>query len=107
MVISVEEGLRRVVNNKKLYFKLLKSFNGRGMAEQITQAIQKEEYKEAAAICHALRGTAANLAMHPLADAVKKVEERLKSGECPKDLLPSLEENIKTVEAAIIEITEE
>ena len=107
VIISVEEGIKRVVNNRSLYIRLLKSFKGREMVEQIIRAAQKEEYKEGTGTCHALRGTAANLAMHPLADITKKVEDRMAAGESPEDLLPSLKESIEEVEAAIAEIIKE
>ena len=104
MVIAVEEGIKRVVNNKKLYHRLLKTFSGRKMADQIIEAAQKNEFKEAADRCHALKGTAGNLAMRPLAEVTTQIEERLLAGESADDLFPVLMENIDAVEVAIQEI---
>lgn len=103
-VIAVEEGLRRVVNNKQLFFRLLNNFSGRNMADQIITAVQSGDFEGAAAACHGLKGAAANLAMHPLADIVGKIEERLRAGESPDDLFPILHESLDAVEAAITEI---
>ena len=106
MVINIEEGVRRVVNNKKLYFRLLKNFKGRQMAEKITEAVQIKDYKEAASACHALKGTAANLAMRPLTDIVTKIEECVAAGQDPEGFFPELMENIEAVETAVSELAE-
>ena len=104
MVIAVDEGVKRVLNNEQLYFRLLNKFSGREMAEQIITATKDGDFKVAAAKCHALKGTAANLAMHPLADAVAQIEELLVADESPEGLFPGLYEQLEAVEEAIKEI---
>ena len=103
-VISVEEGLKRVVNNEKLYHRLLGKFSGRKISAQIKDAAERKEYADAANSCHALKGLASNLAMHPLALSAAALEERLKLGEYPEDLFFSLQEELDAVEKAIEEI---
>ena len=106
-VIAVEEGIKRVVNNKALYHRLLKAFSGRKLVEQIIDAVNNENFEEAATACHALKGTAANLAMKPLAEVVGQIEEYVKASQNPGDLLNTLQENLEAVEAAVIEILAE
>ena len=99
--ITMEEGLKRVLNNKKLYHRLLNNFSGRKMVDQAADAINNGDFEEAAKACHALKGLAANLAMHPLTDAASQVEERLKTGEPPEDLMSALRDKLEDVEKAI------
>ena len=103
-VIAVEEALKRVVNNKKLFHRLLSNFSGRKMVEDIEKALQAGDSEEAARACHALRGLAANLSMQPLADITSRLEECIKSGEASEVLLIELNGNLDAVEEAIEEI---
>ena len=103
-VISVEEGMKRVVNNEKLYHRLLRSFSGKNLVDKIVESVQNENYEEAITACHGLKGIAANLAMHPLAAAAAEIENCLKAKDSPGDLLPKLLENLEAVEQAIEEI---
>jgi len=104
-VIAVEEGLKRLVNNKKLYFRLLKKFSARKFMDQIFEFVAQGNSDEAIKSCHSLRGTASNLAMNALADVTLQLEEKLVAGEPVDDMLPLLRENLEAVEKAIEEIT--
>ncbi|MCL2016719.1 MAG: Hpt domain-containing protein [Defluviitaleaceae bacterium] len=99
--ISLEDGLKRVVNNKKIFQTLLKKFSGRELVDKISAAIASNEPEEAMKACHALKGVAANLAMNPLAETLGKMEEQLKNG--TSTLLPELEERLTAVEQEIEE----
>ena len=104
-VISVEEGMKRVVNNKMLYRRLLGKFSGRQMVEEINEQVSKGDYAAAATTCHALKGLAANLAMHPMAEVTASLEERLKNNEKPEeDLLSDLNNKLEAVEKAVSEL---
>ena len=105
--ISIEEGIKRVVNNEALYHRLLKTFSGRKLVDQIIEAVNNGDLEVAATSCHALRGTAANLAMKPLAETVGKIEELIKESKNPLDMLDTLKENLEAVEEAIQKITSE
>jgi HPt (histidine-containing phosphotransfer) domain-containing protein len=106
-VIAVEEGITRVVNNVKLYHRLLTKFSGRQMVEDLVRAAGNGNFEEAANACHALKGMAANLAMHLLADITARVEKQLLAGVFPEDLMAELYENLEAVEKAIEEIVSE
>ena len=102
--INVEEGIKRVVNNKKLFFRLLNSFKGRELVDQIIDNVQNGDFDTAIKACHSLKGTAANLAMGSLSDISGQIEDLLREEQSPEYLFESLLENISAVEAAIAEI---
>lgn len=101
IVIAAEEGIKRVVNNKALYYKLLGSFSGRKLILKIVESLEQNDFAGAEANCHALRGTAANLAMHALAITAEKVEAELKNGNHPGELIQTLQTDLEEVEAEI------
>ena len=105
--ILVEEAIKRVANNKKLFHRLLGNFSGRTMLGEISKAVDNKDFDEAAKKCHALRGLAANLAMHPLAKAAFRLEDHFKAEEVPEGWLNEMNEIIAAVEIAISEILAE
>jgi len=105
-IIVMEEALKRVANNEKLFHRLLGKFNGRELQGEITAAVDGGDYEAAAKACHTLRGLASNLAMHPLAESVMALEGKLKAGEAPADMLAALDSSIAAVEQEIKNITD-
>ena len=106
-VIIVDEGVKRVANNKKLYQRLLKSFSGRKLVNQIIEGMDNSDNEAAVSACHALRGTAANLAMPDLAAAAGDVEDAVKAGNPTDVLIAKLLGSMEAVEKAIEEILKE
>jgi len=72
--IDVPNGLSRVMNNKKLYFTLLKNFSGRQMADELIKSIKDADFGKTAQIARTMRGTAANLGLKTLEDIAASVE---------------------------------
>ncbi|WP_424244586.1 PAS domain S-box-containing protein [Elusimicrobium posterum] len=72
--IDVADGLSRVLNNKKLYYKLLVSFDGRKLAGQLTAAIREKDFDKIAMEAHTLKGVAANLGLKCISDVAQTVE---------------------------------
>ena len=105
-VILVEEGLKRVMNNKNLFTRLLNNFKGRSMVNDIVQAVEKNDPEEISKAVHTLKGVAANLAMHLLAATLEQMELKLKAGENIDDLIPVLQDRLEEVEEAITKMNE-
>lgn len=99
--LDVADGLGRVMNNKKLYFRLLRSFSGRKMADDIIAAVEGGEHAPVQQAAHALKGVAANLGMPQLKDISLQIETRAKSAESADYLVPTLEQAVEAGEAAI------
>ena len=106
-VIAVEEGIKRVVNNKKLFLRLLTNFKGRSMVMQIIETAKAGDFDAGEKASHALKGVAANLAMHQLAAAASQAEESMKAGTAINGLEAELLSCLEAVEAAIADILAE
>ena len=107
IVIKVDEGIKRVMNNKTLYKKLLTSFKGRELVDGIIDAINNNNKEEVVKNVHNLKGVAANLAIAALADVSVQIEASLKSDEALDGFIPILLEKLEKVEAEIKKITSE
>jgi len=99
--INVDEGLKRVMNNKKLYTRLLGNFTGRKFVTQIEEATEKGDFGAVLDAVHALKGVAANLAMFRLTAVASQIESLAKNGESPVGLLPELNEALEKTDHAI------
>lgn len=99
--LDVADGLGRVMNNKKLYFRLLRSFSGLKMAEDIGVAVGDGDHGHVQQAAHALKGVAANLGLRELMSVSLKIEARAKGLEAAEDLLPGLKTAVDAAEEAI------
>ncbi len=81
--VDVENGLRRVAGNTRLYLDLLRQFaNGQGdAAEAIAGAVDRDETDEAERRAHTVKGVAANIGATTVATAAAEVERRIKADE--------------------------
>jgi CheY-like chemotaxis protein len=70
-------GLRRLQGNKKLYRKLLLSFakDYKGVANEIRQSLEAEEFDQAHSLVHNLKGLAGNLAATQIQAAAVNLEK--------------------------------
>ena len=105
-VIDVESGMARVINNKKLYYKLLGSCNIREMAEELIAAVKNKE-EEAVHFAHKMKGVAANLSLDALLKAVIDIEMRLKAGIEADSLIENLSTAAELTVKVIAQLLEE
>ena len=101
--INVEEGLKRLMNDKKLYFKLLNSFDGKKYANELTANINAGDFKAAAVTAHTIKGIAANLGLTALCELSKEVEMKAKE---EKNLSVYIDNITKTVDKTLELIAE-
>ena len=78
--INMEDGLKRLLGNQTLYSKLLSSFGGRAMADELVKAIDDKDNAKIIQVAHALKGVSSNLGMLKLADIASKIEHQAKTG---------------------------
>ncbi|MCL2144459.1 MAG: response regulator [Endomicrobia bacterium] len=76
--INIEEGLGRLINDKKLYFKLLNSFDGKKIANELIENINSGNFKASAVTAHTIKGIAANLGLIALWELSKEIEMKAK-----------------------------
>ena len=99
--LDVADGLSRVMNNKKLFFRLLSRFSGSQMVEDIIEAIQEGNNIRVQQAAHALKGVSANLGLSELHSISLQIETRAKVLEAADDLLPNLKQTLTATMAAI------
>jgi HPt (histidine-containing phosphotransfer) domain-containing protein len=77
---DLEDGLKRLQGNEKLYTKLLKNFATKyaGMAAGIDEAIESLDFEQAHGMVHSLKGMAGNLAAVELQSATIGLEKLVK-----------------------------
>jgi CheY-like chemotaxis protein len=79
---DLQDGLKRLQWNEKLYRKLLLDFNAKyaGAADDIRQALDAEDFAQAHSLVHNLKGLAGNLAAVDLQAAAIEMEKQLRGG---------------------------
>jgi len=78
--INVEEGSKRVMNNTKLYAKLLNKFKDDPSLGQISEALEKNDLASAQTLVHTVKGLAANLSLTELYKQSVELEAQIKAG---------------------------
>jgi HPt (histidine-containing phosphotransfer) domain-containing protein len=76
--INREEGLKRVMNNKKLYIRLLTKFKTGTNIDELLAFIQAQDYEKAQIAAHTLKGLSGNLALTALYEQSIAIEALIK-----------------------------
>ena len=100
--IDVEDGLGRLMNDKKLYFQLLKSFDAKKLADELIAGINAGDFKAAAVAAHTIKGIAANLGLTSLWELSKEVEAQAKA----QNNLSSFVESINNITGKTLDAIE-
>ncbi|MCL1863227.1 MAG: Hpt domain-containing protein [Defluviitaleaceae bacterium] len=104
--IDVVSGKARVMDNMKLYQRLLGKFDAAKMAADVTSAVLADEYATVISAAHALRGTAANLGFPIVQEITNEIEILAKKEEDCKHLVDKLNDAISSLEGAIARLLE-
>jgi len=78
--INVNEGLKRVMNNTKLFCNLLTKFKAYTHVNEIETSIAEGDIEKARVAAHTLKGLAANLSLAELYKQIAELEMHLKEG---------------------------
>jgi len=78
--VNAAEGAKRVMNNTKLYAKLLVKFKEDPSLRQIDEALAEKDMEKARSAAHTLKGLAANLSLLELFKQVAELESQIKAG---------------------------
>ena len=90
--INDEEGKKRVMNNGKLYAKLLTKFKTDTNLNDLVAFAGAQDWEKAQGAAHTIKGIAANLSLTELFNQSLDVETQIKG----KSLKPESLENLKT-----------
>ncbi|MCL2138244.1 MAG: Hpt domain-containing protein [Treponema sp.] len=101
MYIDFAAGVNRVGNNTKFFIKMLTKFRNETTLDKMEEALAAENFEEAKAVAHTIKGVAGNLSLSELADECLKIETQIKANAVDSGQLAVL----KTVfDATIAEI---
>ena len=101
--INEEEGKKRVMNNGKLYAKLLTKFKTDTNLDELISFAGTQDWEKAQAVAHTIKGVAANLSLTELFNQSLDVETQIKG----KSLKPESLENLKGCFAETLKSIEE
>ena len=99
--INVPEGLNRLMNNKKLYFTMLKSFISGTMSQDLLEVMPGEDKQKTASTAHALKGVAANLGLSELWRISAEIEACAKQEAESTQFIPEFETAVAATDSAI------
>jgi HPt (histidine-containing phosphotransfer) domain-containing protein len=88
--INEEDGKRRVMNNGKLYAKLLTKFKTDTNLDDLLAFSEAQEWEKAQAAAHTIKGIAANLSLTELFNQSLDVETQIKGKSLNPESLESL-----------------
>ena len=101
--INEEEGKKRVMNNGKLYARLLTKFKTDTNLDDLFTFAEALDWEKAQAAAHTIKGVAANLSLTELFNQSLDVETQIKG----KSLKPESLENLKVCFAETVKFAEE
>lgn len=106
--INVAEGLSRLMGNKKLYARLLKSYLTNTDTTKISSLIAEGNTSAAAEAAHSVKGVSANLSIQQVYELSKELELQLKNQQDPtaalNDFVASMENSIPFIKKLIAEL---
>jgi HPt (histidine-containing phosphotransfer) domain-containing protein len=77
--VNVEEGMKRVMNNAKLYVKLLVKFRAGTNLDKLLEGLEAQDYEQAQVEAHTIKGVAGNLSLSELFSQALAVETQIKA----------------------------
>jgi HPt (histidine-containing phosphotransfer) domain-containing protein len=97
--LDYADGIKRVMNNAKLYVKLLTKFMNDTKLDDLETALAAGDMEKAQAAAHTIKGVAANLSLAELFKQTLELESQVKA----QSVDPSQMETVKTVFAATLQ----
>jgi HPt (histidine-containing phosphotransfer) domain-containing protein len=103
--VNYEEGVKRVLNNSKLYIKLLTKFKTETNLDDLEAALEAGNMEKAQNAAHTIKGVAANLSLMELYKQALEIETRIKARSVEEGALETVrkafDETVKSVERVI------
>ena len=77
--VDYEDGIKRVMNNEKLYVKLLAKFRADTNFDELEAALAAGDMEKAQPLAHTIKGVAANLSLAELYKQILELETQIKA----------------------------
>jgi len=94
--VDFNDGVKRVMNNAKLYVKLLAKFKADTNIEELSANLAAGDLEKAQVQAHTIKGVAANLSLTELFNQVLELENQIKA----RSVDANQTETVKTVFAS-------
>jgi len=105
--LDFADGVKRVMNNSKLYIKLITKFRNETKIDDLEAALAAGQLEAAQGHAHTIKGVAANLSLTELFKQSLEIETQIKAGAVLPEqfgiLKAAFEETIKEVDKVIAE----
>ena len=88
--LNYTEGVKRVMNNTKLYVKLLTKFKDGTNLDNLAAALAAGDMEKAQAEAHTIKGVAANLSLSELFNQSLELENQIKAGTVNPDQMETV-----------------
>lgn len=98
--VNVDEGLKRINGNEKLYTRLLGTFVKTIDANYVAPDFDTSDCTLAVEKTHAIKGTSGNLSITPIYEAYSQIVDLIRSGH-PEEAKPLLEKAIPVQEQIV------
>ncbi len=103
-VIDMEQAVSRIMGNRKLYAKLLKSFVESQYMKALHEELDRGDTAEAARTAHTIKGICANLSLTGMHESIVSLESLLKNGDSFDEELKDLDAVSAVTETLIAEL---
>jgi HPt (histidine-containing phosphotransfer) domain-containing protein len=91
--INFDEGLKRMMNNTKLYVRLLSKFKADTNLDELSAQLEAGDYEKAQMAAHTVKGVAANLSLTEFFNKIRDLEYQIKE----KSVQPGALDTVKAV----------
>ncbi|MDR0447119.1 MAG: Hpt domain-containing protein [Treponema sp.] len=92
--VDQEDGKKRVMNNAKLYAKLLGKFRNETNFDLLFDALEGGNLEEAQGQAHTIKGITANLSIKDLNQKIVELEAQIKAGSVDPKIIEAVRESI-------------
>lgn len=103
--INFEEGINRLMNNAKLYMRLLAKFKTDTNLDELFALLNEGDYEKAQTAVHTIKGVAANLSLEELYKQTRELETQIKAHSASPEQIETVKmtfvETIKNIDKAI------
>jgi HPt (histidine-containing phosphotransfer) domain-containing protein len=103
--VNFEEGIKRVMNNAGLYFRLLAKFKTNTNLDELLGLLNEGDYEKAQAAIHTIKGVAANLSLEELFKQTLELETQIKARAASPGQIKTVEitfhETLKNIDRVI------
>ena len=105
--VDQESGKKRVMNNAKLYAKLMGKFKNETTFEPVFTALEAGNYEAAQSLVHTIKGVTANLSIVDLNEKVVALEAQIKANSVDPQIIEAIKVSFAATLKEVEKVIEE